>query len=64
MTAHYAGHDEVFEAGDAFYTPTGHVPVKNEPGTEFVWFCPSEWVRGMPHSSRYMQTLSTPDVDQ
>jgi hypothetical protein len=33
MTARYADHDEVFEAGDAFYTPPGRVPVKNEPGT-------------------------------
>ncbi|HEY8115031.1 MAG TPA: hypothetical protein VIH70_01310, partial [Actinomycetota bacterium] len=25
MTARYADRDEVFEAGDAFYTPPGHV---------------------------------------
>jgi hypothetical protein len=42
MTARYADRDEVFEAGDAFYTPAGHVPVQNEPGTEFVSFSPSE----------------------
>jgi hypothetical protein len=36
MTARYADRDEVFEAGDAFYTPPGHVPVKNEPDTEIV----------------------------
>ena len=42
MTARYADRDEVFEAGDAFYTPPGHVPVTNEPGTEFVSFSPSE----------------------
>jgi hypothetical protein len=35
----------VFEAGDAFYIPPGHVPVKNEPGTEFLWFSPSEELR-------------------
>ena len=45
MTARYADRDEVFEAGDAFYTPPGHVPVKHEPGTEFVWFSPSEELR-------------------
>jgi hypothetical protein len=45
MTARYADRDEVFEAGDAFYTPPGHVPVTNEPGTEFVWFSPSEELR-------------------
>jgi ribosomal protein L16 Arg81 hydroxylase len=38
-------HDEVFEAGDAFYTPPGHIPVKNEPGTEILWFSPSEELR-------------------
>jgi hypothetical protein len=36
MTARYADRDEVFEAGEAFYTPPGDVPVKNEPGTEIV----------------------------
>src|SRR6266511_1582657 len=45
MTARYADRDEVFEAGDAFYTPPGHIPVANEPGTEFVWFSPSEELR-------------------
>ena len=45
MTARYADHDEVFEVGDAFYTPPGHVPVKNEPGTEILWFSPSEELR-------------------
>ena len=42
MTARYADRDEVFEAGDAFYTPPGHIPVKHEPGTEFVSFSPTE----------------------
>jgi hypothetical protein len=45
MTARYADRDEVFEAGDAFYSPPGHVPVQHEPGTEFVWFSPSEELR-------------------
>src|SRR6186997_2129278 len=33
MTFRYADREEVFEAGDAFYAPPGHVPVQNEPGT-------------------------------
>ena len=45
MTARYADRDEVFDAGDAFYSPPGHVPVQHEPGTEFVWFSPSEELR-------------------
>jgi hypothetical protein len=42
MTFRYADGEEVFEAGDAFYTPPGHVPVKHEPGTEIVMFSPAE----------------------
>ncbi len=42
MTFRYADREEVFEAGDAFYTPPGHVPVKHEPGTEVVMFSPAE----------------------
>ena len=64
MTARYADRDEVFEAGDAFYTPPGHVPVANEPGTEFVSFSPSEELRTaeavMMKNMRAMQGGSTP----
>ena len=42
MTFRFADREEVFEAGDAFYTPPGHVPVKHEPGTEIVMFSPAE----------------------
>jgi mannose-6-phosphate isomerase-like protein (cupin superfamily) len=45
MTARYPDRDEVYEAGDAFYIPPGHIPVANEPGTEFVWFSPTEELR-------------------
>jgi hypothetical protein len=41
MTFRYADGDEVFEAGDAFYTPPGHIPLV-EAGTEIVQFSPSE----------------------
>ena len=34
--------EESFEAGDAFFTPPGHVPVKHEPGSEVVMFSPAE----------------------
>jgi hypothetical protein len=44
-TFRYADRDEVFEAGDAFYTPPGHIPVKHEPGTEIVMFSPAEELR-------------------
>jgi len=45
VTFRFADREEVFEAGDAFYTPPGHVPVKHEPGTEFVLFSPAAELR-------------------
>jgi hypothetical protein len=42
VTFTYADHKEVFEAGDAFYTPPGHIPVKHQPGTQMVMFSPTE----------------------
>ncbi|MDX6675241.1 MAG: hypothetical protein QOH11_2659 [Solirubrobacteraceae bacterium] len=42
LTFRVGGHEEVFEPGDAFYLPPGHVGVANEPGSEFVQFSPSE----------------------
>ncbi|MBO0707740.1 MAG: cupin domain-containing protein, partial [Candidatus Dormibacteraeota bacterium] len=33
VTFRYADRDEVYEAGEAFYTPPGHIPVKHEPGS-------------------------------
>ena len=34
--------EEVFEAGDAFYLPPGHIPMQNDPGNEFVQFSPTK----------------------
>ena len=42
LTFQFADHEEVFEAGDAFYVPPGHVPVQNELGTEYVQISPAE----------------------
>jgi hypothetical protein len=54
----------VFEAGDAVYIPPGHIPVKNEPGTEILWFSPSEELRTaeaiMMKNMQAMQDGSTP----
>jgi hypothetical protein len=64
QTIRYADRDEVFEAGDAFYIPPGHVPVQNEPGTEFLWFSPSDELRTaeavMMKNMQAMQDGSTP----
>jgi mannose-6-phosphate isomerase-like protein (cupin superfamily) len=40
MTFDFGDHEEVFDAGDAFYVPAGHVP-KVEAGTEIVQFSPA-----------------------
>jgi hypothetical protein len=41
VTFRYADRDEVFEGGDAYYAPPGHIPVV-EAGTEVVEFSPTE----------------------
>ena len=45
LTFRFVDHDEVFEAGDAFYLPPGHVGVQNEPGSEYVQFSPTDELR-------------------
>ena len=44
LTYRFADHEEVFEAGDAFYLPPGHVPLADA-GSELVQFSPSEELR-------------------
>jgi hypothetical protein len=41
VTFRYADHEEVYESGDAYYAPPGHVPVIAA-GTELVEFSPTE----------------------
>jgi len=40
MTVRYDDHEEVIEAGDAFYMSPGHAPAAEE-GTEIVQFSPA-----------------------
>jgi hypothetical protein len=40
LTVRYADHEEVCEAGDAFYMAPGHAP-EAEAGSEFLQFSPS-----------------------
>ena len=42
ITMRFADREEVYEAGDAFYAPPGHAPIRHEPGTEIVQFSPAE----------------------
>ena len=41
MTVRYGDHEDVFEAGDAFYMTPGHVPAAIA-GTEFIQFSPTD----------------------
>jgi hypothetical protein len=45
LTVRFGDREEVYEAGDAFYAPPGHVPVGNEPDTEYVQFSPADELR-------------------
>ena len=49
ITFRYADHDEVYETGDAYYAPPGHIPVIDA-GTEVVEFSPT---------GEYQQTMAT-----
>lgn len=44
LTFRYADRDEVYEAGDAYYAPPGHIPVVTA-DTEIVEFSPTEEYR-------------------
>jgi hypothetical protein len=41
-TISYGDREETFEAGDAFYMPPGHTPVRNPPNTELLMFSPTK----------------------
>jgi hypothetical protein len=41
LTFRYADREEVYEAGDAYYAPPGHIPVVTA-GTDIVEFSPTE----------------------
>jgi hypothetical protein len=41
LTISYGDHDDVLEAGDAFYAPPGHTPAAVA-GTEFMIFSPTD----------------------
>jgi hypothetical protein len=45
LTFRFGDREEVYEAGDAFYTPPGHIPVQHQPGTEMVMFSPAQELR-------------------
>ena len=42
LTFDCGDHEEVFEAGDAFYIGPGHIPTSSEVGTEYLQFSPAD----------------------
>ena len=55
LTFRFADHEEVFEAGDAFYVGPGHVPTF-EADTEMVQFSPAEELKATDAAIRaYME---------
>ena len=57
LTFRYADHEEVYEPGDAFFAPAGHVPVA-EAGTEYVQFSPAEELKETSEAiQRNMQAM-------
>ena len=42
LTFDCGDHEEVFEAGDAFYIEAGHIPTSSDAGTEYLQFSPTE----------------------
>ena len=59
VTFKFADRDEVYEAGDAYYAPPGHVPVVSA-GTEIVEFSPTgEYERTMAVVAQNLTQLQT-----
>ena len=57
VTFRFEDHDEVLEAGDAFYLPPGHIP-SVEAGTEYIQFSPSETIHEVSETmTRNFQAL-------
>ncbi|MGJ9423307.1 cupin domain-containing protein [Aeromicrobium sp. CF3.5] len=45
MIVSVGGVDEVYETGEAFYTPPGHVPIHHQAHTKVVMFSPEDELR-------------------
>ena len=57
VTFKYADHQEVYETGDAYYAPPGHIPVVSA-GTDIVEFSPAEeYVRTMEVLTRNLAAM-------
>ena len=60
ITFEFPSGTEIYEAGDAYYTPPGHAPISNEPGTEVLMISPKEELaRTMEVMERNLQALQS-----
>ena len=58
VTFRYANHEEVYETGDAYYAPPGHIPVITA-GTEIIEFSPTdEYARTMEVLERNLAAMA------
>ena len=58
LTFDCGAHEEVFEAGDAFYLGPGHIPTGSDPGTEYIQFSPADELNVVSETiTRNAQTL-------
>jgi hypothetical protein len=56
-----SGKDETYEAGDAFYAPPGHIPIRNAPETEVLMFSPADELHKTEEViMRNMQAMGAP----
>src|SRR2546421_1281718 len=63
LTFDCGDHEEIFEAGDAFYIEAGHVPTSSEPGTEYLQFSPTEQLQIVSDTMmRNMQEMQPGDT--
>ena len=59
VTFRYADHEEMYESGDAYYAPPGHIPVVVA-GTEVIEFSPTEeYGRTMQVLARNLSQMQT-----
>jgi hypothetical protein len=59
LTFRYSEHDEIYESGDAYYAPPGHIPVVAA-DTEIVEFSPTEeYGRTLEVISRNLEAAQT-----
>ena len=61
LVQRYADHDETYEAGDAFYSPPGHLPLVTA-GTQVIEFSPTEELAKTNEVVNANMQESQPDV--